>query len=225
MPPSPGCLAALLNFFKGNKRAKPDTLPYFLRDDFLSNAELSFFHVLHKLVGAEMLVCPKVSLGDLFYVGRSRENWGYYNKINRKHVDFLLCNPKTLKPVMGIELDDASHRRLDRVERDAFVDEVFATAKLPLVRVPVQHTYNTQELAAQLRDAYKSRTQITPQAKPRITPQAAARPDAADPAPTAPTCPKCSSPMTLRTAKRGKNIGQQFYGCTNYPKCKTILPT
>ncbi len=91
--------------------------------------------------------------------------------------------------------------------------------------LPVRHTYNTQELAAQLRDAYKSRTQIAPQAKPRTTPQAAARPDAADPAPTAPTCPKCSSPMALRTAKKGKNTGQQFYGCTNYPKCKTILPT
>jgi restriction system protein len=45
--------------------------------------------------------------------------------------------------------------------------------------------------------------------------------------PTAPpsdplTCPKCGAPMTLRTAKRGNNAGNTFYGCTRYPDCKGI---
>jgi hypothetical protein len=35
-------------------------------------------------------------------------------------------------------------------------------------------------------------------------------------------CPKCGSKMTLRTARRGENKGKQFYGCSNYPKCKMI---
>jgi ssDNA-binding Zn-finger/Zn-ribbon topoisomerase 1 len=26
--------------------------------------------------------------------------------------------------------------------------------------------------------------------------------------------------MALRTAKTGKNAGQQFWGCINYPDCK-----
>ena len=29
--------------------------------------------------------------------------------------------------------------------------------------------------------------------------------------------------MVLRIARRGRYAGQDFYGCTNYPKCKTIL--
>ena len=33
-------------------------------------------------------------------------------------------------------------------------------------------------------------------------------------------CPWCGSPLALRTARRGANIGKQFYGCNNYPKCK-----
>jgi len=37
---------------------------------------------------------------------------------------------------------------------------------------------------------------------------------------SAPLCPLCSSPMVLRTAKRGRNAGSQFYGCTKYPDCK-----
>ena len=33
-------------------------------------------------------------------------------------------------------------------------------------------------------------------------------------------CPICQSPMVLRTAKRGMNAGQSFWGCTRYPKCR-----
>ncbi len=33
-------------------------------------------------------------------------------------------------------------------------------------------------------------------------------------------CPKCGGKLVLRTAKNGPNAGKQFYGCSNYPKCK-----
>jgi restriction system protein len=35
-----------------------------------------------------------------------------------------------------------------------------------------------------------------------------------------PSCPVCRSPMVLRTAKRGKNSGSSFWGCSRYPKCR-----
>ncbi len=35
-----------------------------------------------------------------------------------------------------------------------------------------------------------------------------------------PNCPQCGKPMALRTARQGKNAGQQFWGCTGYPECK-----
>jgi predicted RNA-binding Zn-ribbon protein involved in translation (DUF1610 family) len=34
------------------------------------------------------------------------------------------------------------------------------------------------------------------------------------------TCPKCGAPLVLRTAKSGKNAGEQFYGCSKYPACR-----
>ena len=37
-------------------------------------------------------------------------------------------------------------------------------------------------------------------------------------------CPKCSSPMSLRTAKKGKNPGSKFWGCNKYPRCKGTKP-
>ncbi|WFB36959.1 NERD domain-containing protein [Kiritimatiellota bacterium B12222] len=35
-----------------------------------------------------------------------------------------------------------------------------------------------------------------------------------------PPCPKCGDKMTLRTAKKGPKAGQQFYGCSRFPKCR-----
>ena len=37
-------------------------------------------------------------------------------------------------------------------------------------------------------------------------------------------CPICNSPMALRTAKRGKNAGQSFWGCSRYPECRGTRP-
>jgi hypothetical protein len=145
----------LISDFLGSKEEKPKTaieFPYHLRDAFLSNAEISFYHVLQSVVGETSQVFSKVSLGDIFYVKSSDASKYriYTNKIDRKHVDFLLCNPKAVRPFLGIELDDKSHQRNDRQERDQFVEQVFAAAGIPLVRVPVKHTYSLQEVQALL---------------------------------------------------------------------------
>lgn len=38
------------------------------------------------------------------------------------------------------------------------------------------------------------------------------------------TCPNCGGQLVLRTAMRGANAGSQFYGCSNYPKCRFTKP-
>ncbi len=35
-----------------------------------------------------------------------------------------------------------------------------------------------------------------------------------------PDCPSCGRKMVLRTAKRGRNPGKKFWGCSGYPSCK-----
>jgi hypothetical protein len=193
-----------------------ESYPYHLRDDFLTAAEHSFYLVLKQAVEDSVVICPKVSLSDVFYAESSDygEYRTYTNKIDRKHIDFLLCEPKTLRPLAGLELDDKSHQRSDRQERDAFVGEVFKAAGLPLLRVRVQRQYTVNELRMGLRshlglDAPDARTP-------------APEPEEAEPA--VPDCPKCGSPMVLRTARRGAKAGEQFWGCSSYPQCRQILP-
>lgn len=35
-------------------------------------------------------------------------------------------------------------------------------------------------------------------------------------------CPKCGSKMVLRTARKGKYAGQEFWGCSKYPNCNAV---
>ena len=41
---------------------------------------------------------------------------------------------------------------------------------------------------------------------------------------TAPKCPSCGVLLTRRTARRGANAGQAFWGCPNFPKCRHTRP-
>jgi restriction system protein len=40
---------------------------------------------------------------------------------------------------------------------------------------------------------------------------------------TDPVCPKCGADMVLRTAMKGDNAGNQFWGCSKFPKCRGIV--
>jgi hypothetical protein len=92
-------------FDKGEKSAGEPAFPYIVNKDFLSPAEHNFFSVLRTTVSNQATISTKVSLGDLFDVSSKdpSEFRIYRKKINRKHVDFLLCDPKTLRPLVGIE--------------------------------------------------------------------------------------------------------------------------
>ncbi|HFC8468232.1 TPA: topoisomerase DNA-binding C4 zinc finger domain-containing protein [Neisseria subflava] len=37
---------------------------------------------------------------------------------------------------------------------------------------------------------------------------------------TSKKCPKCRAKLVLRVAKKGKNPGNKFWGCSRYPRCR-----
>lgn len=41
-------------------------------------------------------------------------------------------------------------------------------------------------------------------------------------APSPRLCPRCGARMVLRTARRGAKAGQQFWGCSTYPRCRAV---
>lgn len=180
---------------------EPIPLPFRLRQEFLSPAEMAFYRVLTEMVKDHLYVCPKVALLDLFFVTRPNENIQHTNRLLRKNIDFLLLRRDTLKPALAIELDYP--KQVDHGLVDNFLDSVFTAAGLPLVHVLVQQTYDIRDLALRFRAA-------------RVKSQEITVPRHAD---YSPICPHCGVTMVLRVYKDGPQKGQQYYGCLNSPVC------
>jgi len=132
---------------------------YVLITPLVSPAERSFLGCLDSVLPPDIRVLVKVRLGDLFSVESSGDRsttTAARNKIQSKHVDFVLCRSDDLSPLAAIELDDKSHGRSDRRERDEFLNSLFADSPIKLLRIPAQHTYDTRDLARKLSEAMQS---------------------------------------------------------------------
>lgn len=152
-----GCLPAfvrVLQRFFAPGAAMP--LPYKRKDYFLSKAETSFFGVLRNVVGDRYLVFAKVRMEDVIVVKGATDQKGpdsrtsHRNRIKSRHVDFLLCDKDTSRPLLAIELDDSSHSRPAQRTRDEFVGKAFEAAGMPLLRVTAQRAYNVAEIRGRI---------------------------------------------------------------------------
>lgn len=208
-----GCLAFLLGLIGIKLRAPAKPRPFRQRGDFLSPGELAFYRGLVPVVDSRYVICPKVRIADLVHTV-DRNDQGNKNRINQKHVDFVLCEKESMKPILVIELDDKSHARADRQERDELVDAVFESAQLPLLHVRAAARYAPQDLRAQIEQALSSTSTTSERTQTRPAVAKTSGP---------PICPKCGVPMVSRTSQRGDRAGQRFWGCANYPQCRETV--
>jgi hypothetical protein len=186
-----------------------EQLPYRLRENFLSTPERALLQVLQRMVGRHYLICPKVALNDIFYIARPNENVHFFNKFFRKHVDFLLCEPNTLKPAIGIELVRPVSRKESR-EADQFMGELFLSAGLPLVHIRSSEHYSEQDLTQLFGLAVTKVKETGPL-------RATAKTD------SVPMCPICGRMMVLRVYRDGKKMGKKYYGCSDNPHCRGVV--
>ncbi|KNY29697.1 DUF2726 domain-containing protein [Pseudobacteroides cellulosolvens] len=186
-------------------------LPYKVKDNILTSTELSFYHTLQLYISDKAVICPKVGLKDIFFIIKEIDNSSYlkyFSKISQKHVDFLICEPGSMKPICGIELDDSSHTSKKSYERDNFLKKLYGDAKLELIRFSSKSGYSLSEIEVTLNHLFnkeKASTIVNTEKSLNHI------------------CPKCNIQMVHRKASKGKNIGKEFYGCPNYPNCKEII--
>jgi very-short-patch-repair endonuclease len=136
-------VAALVQRLAPGRRRQ--SFPFSKRKYLFSAAERSFYEVLRRLI-PDHTIFAKVRLADLVHATAKGSEWrAHQNRIDRKHVDFVICNAD-LVPVMAVELDDSSHDELRRRDRDLFVDQVMTAAGIPYVRIPARRGYQLDEL-------------------------------------------------------------------------------
>ena len=183
---------------------KENLSSYKLRPGLLSRAENNFYRAFIEYNKGDNLVFAKVRLADVFTPsGKGKSYMSDFNRISAKHVDFLVCEKESMKPLYAIELDDKSHLSEKVKKRDDFVNKLFEQTGLALVRVQARKDYSEAYFEG-LFSGFDNLEKATEDSKTTL-------------------CPKCGVPMVLRTAKRGDQSGKQFLGCPNYPKCKTVI--
>lgn len=117
--------------------------PFRKADSLLTRGESTFYPTLVEAVRGRWQIQLKPRLEDVVGVMQnipSRQS--YRNQVMSKHVDFLLCMPDTLAPVLVIELDGSSHERPDRKRRDEQVDSILQSVGLPILHVPARAPYD-----------------------------------------------------------------------------------
>ena len=93
----------------------------------------------------KLVLLSKVRIADFvepIQQSYTREFYQWFNKINCKHIDFLICDPVTIKPIVAIELDDYTHKYNSRKDRDIFIDNVYSSINLPII-----HFWNVDEFS------------------------------------------------------------------------------
>jgi len=148
-----GIIIGILKRLSGG-RSKADGLPYESRGSLLTAAEQVFYGVLVQALDGYR-VMSKVRHNDVVDVrkGLKRpERQSALNRIQRKHVDFVVCEPADLRIVCVIELDDSSHEKADRQDRDALVDDILKAAGIPITHFPVKKSYTVEEIQTKLQN-------------------------------------------------------------------------
>ncbi len=149
----PSFLKSLSNLSSKSGERKTASACYTSQGSLLSAAEKCFFEALFVAINGQYWIFPKVRLADIVKVGNSqdRSTWQTaFNQISRKHVDFVLCTPGDYKIIALIELDDASHNRSDRRERDERVDDIAKDANLPIIHFRAAASYDTKVIVTQI---------------------------------------------------------------------------
>jgi very-short-patch-repair endonuclease len=177
-------------------------------------AERSFLGVLNQAIDGDTIVFGKVRVADVLAPqnGSTRSVWQKaFNKISSKHFDFVLCSKADLSVFCAIELDDSSHNQSKQKIRDAFIEGACKSADFSLIRFVAKSTYTVNDIQKALRENL-----------PNLQNDVNNPPQIELNTPVVKTCPKCSSEMITRISKKGKAAGNEFLGCSAFPKCRYI---
>ncbi|MEG0546477.1 MAG: DUF2726 domain-containing protein [Oscillospiraceae bacterium] len=117
---------------------KEKKLPY-KRKYLLTKNELAFYKALKPIADKlNYSILAKTRVADLVEVksGINKSDWQTaFNKINKKHIDFILCDSENLMPILLIELDDNSHNDEKTIKRDMFIEKLYEETGYKLLRV------------------------------------------------------------------------------------------
>jgi hypothetical protein len=114
-------------------------------DHLFTPCEKNFYNALSEVLPPDLLIFGKVRVADVLQPKAKfsgHERYRIFGKICAKHLDYVICDAKTLSIQCCIELHDRSHQQTERMERDLFLREIFKEAGIRLVEITAQKKYD-----------------------------------------------------------------------------------
>ena len=138
-----GFLIKLLNDINANNN--DNNIKYLTKQSPMTDTEIKFIKELKKITDVNnLIILPQVQLQSIFYTINNKDI-SSFNKIKSKSIDFAIVD-NNYNYKLFIELDDYTHNRKNRIQRDQFINELFKTYNLKLKRIKVQNNYNIEDL-------------------------------------------------------------------------------
>ena len=147
------CVFFFLKDQLGNKKVddNEDYKHYIKRNYLMSKAEHEFFKALQETVKDKYYIVPQVQLSKIVEVNHyEHQKRKYFNKIDRKSVDFVLFNKEYFTPHMVIELDDSSHMLPIREDRDNFLNSLLERVGIKILHIKTANSYDLNEISARI---------------------------------------------------------------------------
>lgn len=109
--------------------------------ELLTENERNAFVIIKKVTNSlNFQLYTKVRLADIVEPSISGKQWQtLFNKIQSKHVDFLVTD-NNFNIICIIEIDDKSHEKNNRKERDKFVDFILKDNGITTIRKKTKFT-------------------------------------------------------------------------------------
>jgi len=139
---------------ENNNQIKKSQYKYYAKSYVMTSRENECFKILNEIFSSKWFVVPQVHLSALLDYRVKGQNWNAaFRHINGKSVDFVLIGKESYRVICAIELDDSTHNKPERKERDVEIERMFEEARIPLARIAKFESMTKPEIAKVVTDA------------------------------------------------------------------------
>lgn len=118
--------------------------------------ELKFYNVLLQIAKElDLILLTQVSLYNIIEPKNTNYKNTAFNKIRSKSIDFVLADKKDCRIKLCIELDDITHKRYDRIQRDEFINKLFNDLEIDFLRFKASNYYDKEALKKRIVESIK----------------------------------------------------------------------
>lgn len=122
--------------------------PFEPKNTLFTPAEKNFQNLVEQAMGSDYRVLNRVKLSDVLIIRKGvsqKASQSAAHNAEKKYLDFVLCDRKTMKLLGAIDLVDTQGKGY-KLKKDWFVSGALEAASIPHLRIKVKANYTVEEI-------------------------------------------------------------------------------